>query len=249
MHRLLDAWPDAVAASPLAVEAAALDARYGEPSATELLRLAIADEVAGPVAVVSSFGADSAVLLHLAASIDRAVPVVFIDTGRLFRETLVYRDELAARLGLTDVRTVGPTSQEAETRDPRGALFATDPNSCCGFRKVAPLTEALVPFAAWITGRKRHQTATRSALRVFETDGRHIKINPLAAWSPQDIVDYASAHDLPAHPLIARGYASIGCTPCTTIVEESEDARAGRWRGIGKTECGIHLMTGAGDGI
>lgn len=253
MPRLLDAWPAPAApmARHLANEAARLTAAYGERPAEEILRLVIGEEIAGPVALVSSFGAESAILLDLAAAVDRAVPVIFIDSGRMFAETLAYRDALTARLGLTDVRTIGPTLAEAEARDPHGALFAIDPDRCCGFRKVAPLNEALQPFGAWITGRKRHQSAVRAAVAMFEADATHIKINPLAAWMPDEIAAYLRARDLPLHPLIARGYASIGCRPCTTIVETGESARAGRWRGMQKTECGIHagVVRGGGDGI
>jgi phosphoadenosine phosphosulfate reductase len=171
--------------------------------------------------------------------------VIFVDTRRLFPETLAYRDALVARLGLTDIRTVSPAAADEERRDPRGALFAVDPDQCCHFRKVEPLARALFPFAAWITGRKRHQATTRASIPTFEADAAHIKINPLAAWSPQQIAAYARAHDLPAHPLVARGYPSIGCMPCTTPVAADEDARAGRWRGQDKTECGIHVVDGA----
>jgi phosphoadenosine phosphosulfate reductase len=229
----------------LIAKAAALEAAHGDKPTDRLLEAVLADKVAGEIAIVSSFGAESAVLLHLAASVERAVPVIFIDTRRLFAETLAYRDTLIARLGLTDVRTIGPTAAEEGWRDPRGALFAIDPDQCCHFRKVEPLARALTPFTAWITGRKRHQAATRAAIATFEADAAHIKINPLAAWTAQQIASYAQAHDLPAHPLVARGYPSIGCMPCTTPVAAGEDARAGRWRDQDKTECGIHFADGA----
>jgi phosphoadenosine phosphosulfate reductase len=240
MPRPLEA--SAPAATPeLAARAAQLDAAYGEASAQDILRAVIVDGVAGPAALVSSFGADAVVLLHLAASVDRAVPVIFIDTGRHFPETLAYRDEVVARLGLADLRTFGPSHETEDRLDPHGALFNIDADRCCGFRKVEPLAAALTPFSAWISGRKRHQAATRAAIPVFEADGARIKVNPLAGWSAADVKAYRLAHDLPAHPLVAKGYPSIGCMPCTTAVAEGEDERAGRWRGQDKTECGIHF--------
>ncbi len=229
----------------LAARVAALDAAYGTLDAPDLLRRAVTEWFPDRIALVSSFGAEAAVLLHLAASIDRSLPVIFIDTGRLFPETLQYRDTLAARLGLNDVRTVGPSVDEAEGRDPVGALFAVDPDACCGFRKVEPLAAALKPFAAWISGRKRFQASTRAAMPAFEAEATHIKINPLAAWQPAEIAAYLRAHDLPRHPLVSRGYRSIGCAPCTTAVAADEDPRSGRWRGHAKTECGIHFEPAA----
>src|SRR5262249_9772460 len=160
-------------------------------------------------AVVSSFGADSAVLLHLVAAIDRATPVLFIDTGRHFAETLEYRDRLRAYLGLTEVRNIGPTAEEVARLDADASRAIWDPDGCCAFRKIAPLQRALAGFDAWITGRKRFQTATRLDLPVFEEDPPHIKINPLAGWSGAEIAAYAARHRLPSHPLVARGFSSI----------------------------------------
>ncbi|CAH1660492.1 Phosphoadenylyl-sulfate reductase (thioredoxin) [Hyphomicrobiales bacterium] len=220
--------------------AAALDAEIGQLAPEAVLREAIA-RFPGELALVSSFGAESAVLLHMAAAIDRHLPVVFVDTLRLFPETLAYRDTLVARLGLADVRTVGPQRAVMEQADPWHALFNVDPDRCCHLRKVEPLAEALVPFAAWITGRKRYQATTRTALAVVEADDTHIKISPLASWGAPEISAYMRAHDLPIHPLVAQGYPSIGCAPCTTQVAPGEDPRAGRWRGQGKVECGIHV--------
>lgn len=221
-------------------EAAALEIAHGQAEPRAILRLAIADLFAGRIAVVSSFGADSAVLLHMAASIDRHLPVIFGDSLRHFPETLAYRDLLVERLGLTDVRVAAPTPAEIAARDPWLALAEQDPDACCAVRKVAPMERALDPFDAWISGRKRFQAATRAHLPVFEADGARIKVNPLAAWDAGRIAAYSAAHGLPAHPLVAAGYASIGCAPCTSPVAAGEDARAGRWRGLAKTECGLH---------
>ena len=200
----------------------------------------------GHLALVSSFGAESAVLLHMAARIDRRVPVIFLDTQFLFPETLDYQLDLAARLRLADVRRIQPDRVDLFLHDPETGLHATDPDACCALRKSRPLERALAPFAGWITGRKRFQTGTRAALPMFEADAAtgRIKINPLAAHTAADLRAYAAAHRLPPHPLVARGFASIGCTPCTTPVAAGEDPRAGRWRGQGKTECGIHVADG-----
>lgn len=208
--------------------------------AAALLAELIRDSFAGRIALVSSFGAEAAVLLHMVARIDRQVPVIFLDTGKLFGETRRYRDLLVRRLDLRDVRTIEADPARLAAVDPDGTLWRSDPDRCCTLRKVEPLARALAPFAAWINGRKRHHGALRAGLPLVErVDGR-VKINPLAAWSADDVAQYFTEHDLPRHPLEADGYTSIGCLPCTDRAAPGEDARAGRWRGRGKTECGIH---------
>lgn len=214
----------------------------------EVLAAALA-HFSGRIALVSSFGTESAVLLHLAAGIDPAVPVLFVDTGRHFRETLAYRDALAERLGLRNIVSIGPKPETTRRLDPYLALAEQDSDACCGFRKVAPLDEALKGYDAWISGRKRFQAATREVLPLFEADDGRIKVNPLADWGPAELAAYARAHDLPAHPLLAQGFRSIGCAPCTSPVAEGEDARAGRWRGQAKTECGIHRSPVIASGV
>lgn len=217
-----------------------LRAALEELPVRSLLTEAIGKRFRDRIAVVSSFGAEAAVLLHLVATIDRGVPVVFIDTGRHFAETIRYRDALARQLGLTDVRSVGPTAVAIALLDPTQTLAALDPDACCGFRKVDPLNRALEGFDAWITGRRRDQTPDRAGLHLVEPDGPRVKINPLAAWSASDIDAYAVAARLPMHPLVSFGFRSIGCKPCTRAVAPGEDQRAGRWAGLAKTECGIH---------
>lgn len=219
---------------------ATLQRQFGHLSAASVLKIALRSIFHQKVAVVSSFGAESAVLLHLVAETDPNTPVLFIDTGRHFPETLAYRDLLTARLKLTGVRSIVPATEDIRRLDPEQTLAQSDPDGCCAFRKAAPLEHALRGFSAWISGRKRFQAATRANLPIFEADGAHIKINPLAAMSAEDIAAYAERHDLPPHPLVALGYPSIGCAPCTSPVEAGEDARAGRWRGHQKLECGIH---------
>ncbi len=216
-------------------------------STEELLREVLGNHMLGDAALVSSFGAESAVLLHLVAQADPSVPVLFLDTGKHFPETLAYCDTLVARLGLTNVRTIAPDAETIEKRDATGLRWSYDPDGCCEIRKVVPLEKALAGFDASITGRKAFQASTRNALPRFELDGDRLKFNPLADWTKADIDAYFAAHDLPRHPLEAQGYLSIGCAPCTSIVKPGEDPRAGRWRGWEKTECGIHTAVEDGD--
>ncbi len=222
--------------------AARLSAEFAGRDPRAVLRAAIEDLFEGRIALVSSFGADSAVLLHMAAEIDKNLPVIFIDTRVLFPETLAYRDELVARLGLTNVQTVWPRSDLLAREDPENFLWAADPDRCCEIRKVIPLAEALEGYEAWISGRKRFQTLARGNLALFESEGGRIKINPLAHWTARSILSYLEAHALPRHPLVAKNYPSIGCIPCTSPVKPGEDARAGRWRGRAKVECGLHTL-------
>ncbi len=230
--------------SALARRLELLNKRYDGAAPRDILRGMIHDEFPGRVALVSSFGAESAALLHLISEIDRSAPVVFLDTGKLFGETKKYRDQLIDLLGLTGVRSVKPDPVALAARDPKGVLWSQNPDACCALRKVEPLERALAPFDAWFTGRKAFQAATRATLPVFEIENGRIKINPIVRWTKTDLDAYFTAHDLPHHPLEADGYLSIGCMPCTSRVEPGEDARAGRWRGSDKVECGIHLPAG-----
>ena len=220
---------------------AALQQDYAPSNAPELLRAMIQQEFPGRIAVVSSFGSESAVLLHLVAEIDPATPVLFLNTGKLFGETLRYRDRLQELLGLTDLRAIGPHPRDRGTLDPDGALWSKDPDACCNVRKTGPLSRALEGFDAWITGRKRFQTDSRADMDPVEMVGARYRINPLADWTQADLEKYMVEHHLPTHPLVRDGYLSIGCMSCTSRVQAGEDPRAGRWRGQDKTECGIHL--------
>ncbi len=224
-------------------DAVRLNNMFRGSSTQEMLEAVIRDQLAGDLAVVSSFGAESAVLLHLVAGVDPAVPVLFLDTGKHFAETLEYRDLLVERLGLNLV-VLTPDAEELAKRDETGLRWSYDPDGCCEIRKVRPLEMALTKFDATFTGRKSFQAATRANLPRFEVDtsdaqGR-LKINPLIDWGAGQIEGYFIQHDLPRHPLIAQGYPSIGCSPCTTQVAPGEDPRSGRWKGWDKTECGIH---------
>lgn len=223
-----------------------LDARHGHLDGAELIGAVLTDAEAGRTAVVSSFGTESAVLLHMVARTAPDTPVLFLDTGKLFRETLDYVDELTERLGLRDVRRVLPGAHALRRTDPHGDLWSRDAGACCGLRKVAPLQKVLAGFDLWITGRKRYQSPTRAELPLIEADGARVKVNPLANWREDDIATYRYVNELPEHALAAQGYASVGCAPCTTPVAPGEHARAGRWRGQERTECGIHTLTGSG---
>ena len=226
-----------------AIAASRLETRFARIPAQALLRLAIKDLYPGRIALVSSFGADSVVLLHMISEIDRATPIVFVDTGQHFPETLAYRDALVERLGLTNIVLATPDEETLASEDPEKFLFASDPDRCCEIRKVAPLAATLENYEAWITGRKGFQTADRARLPLFEAEGERVKVNPLVGWSAGDLLAYIKQHDLPPHPLVAKGFPSIGCLPCTSRVAPGEDARAGRWRGRVKQECGIHGVT------
>ena len=235
---------DEVAEARAAREAEALNARFADASAQEILRHALTDPSMGRIATVSSFGAESVVLLHMIAEIDRAHPVLFIDTQLLFEETLKYQTDVAEALGLTGIRVIRATETDLSALDPDNTLHKRSTDACCDLRKTVPLANALLAYDGWVTGRKRFQAEARAALSPFEKDGPRLKVNPLANWTAADLRAYMDAHDLPRHPLVAKGYPSIGCFPCTTPVKEGEDARAGRWRGEDKEECGIHFIDG-----
>ncbi|WP_439155581.1 phosphoadenylyl-sulfate reductase [Yoonia sp.] len=209
-----------------------------------VLRHALTDGEIGKIAIVSSFGAESVVLLHMAAHIRKDVSVIFLDTEMLFPETLDYQRRVAQTLGLTDVRVSTPNRDAVLTEDVDGLLHQADTDACCDLRKTRPLEDALQGFGGWITGRKRYQGGQRAELPLFEKEGRRIKVNPLANWTAGDLRTYITDHGLPRHPLVARGFPSIGCMPCTTRVGAHEDPRAGRWRDSDKSECGIHFENG-----
>jgi phosphoadenosine phosphosulfate reductase len=220
----------------------ALNGMFDEMDGLGVLRQAAVDLLPGEIAVVSSFGADSAVLLHIVAQVDRSLPVYFIETGKHFPETLDYVETLRLQLGLSTVIALKPDPKDLARFDPAGDLWETDPDSCCHIRKTEPLDATVSAYGGWITGRKRYQTRERGVLPHFElTSDDRIKVNPLAYFTDADIASYKLRHGLPEHPLYNKGYKSIGCSPCTSIVAEGEDPRAGRWRGLNKKECGIHF--------
>lgn len=229
--------------APAALPAAdALDRALRTASPAEVIAAAVRTLGREKVALVSSFGTESAALLKVMADVDPAIPVVFLDTGWLFEETLAYRDTLIKTLGLTDVRSIKPDEEALSRQDPDRELWFTDPDACCRIRKVEPLARALKPFAGWINGRKRFQGGARADIPVVEDDGVRLKFNPFANVSREEIEAIYTLGRLPPHPLVASGYQSVGCMPCSSLSAAGEDARDGRWRGRAKTECGIHTM-------
>jgi phosphoadenosine phosphosulfate reductase len=223
-------------------QAGALDRALRTASPGEVLEAALKTVGREHLALVSSFGTESAALLKVMSDVDPAIPVIFLDTGWLFEETLAYRDTLIAALGLRDVRSIKPLEETLSREDPDRELWFNNPDACCRIRKVEPLARALKPFSAWINGRKRFQGGLRADIAVVEQDGARLKFNPFANVSREEIEAIYKTAKLPPHPLVASGFMSVGCMPCTSRTAADEDARAGRWRGRPKTECGIHTM-------
>ena len=221
-----------------------LNSQYQNATPEQLLGTVLNDASYGRTAIVSSFGAESAVLLHLVATINPHTPILFIDTDKHFPETLAYKDQLTSALGLTNVITIKPDESSLSEGDADGLLHMTNTTSCCYLRKVLPLERALSDYDTWISGRKSFHSASRNGLSLFEQSGSHLKINPLANWNSTHLAEYINKYNLPKHPLISAGYTSIGCAPCTTPTAEGELPRAGRWRNEDKTECGIHFIGG-----
>lgn len=220
----------------------ALNLALRDASPAEVIAAALKLVGREQLALVSSFGTESAALLKVMADVDPAIPVIFLDTGWLFEETLAYRDTLIAALGLTDVRSIKPLEDALSREDPDRELWFNDPDACCRIRKVEPLARALKPFSAWLNGRKRFQGGVRADIPVVESDGIRLKFNPFANASREEIEAIYALAKLPPHPLVASGYQSVGCMPCSSRSAAGEDARDGRWRGRAKTECGIHTM-------
>ena len=233
-----------------AVDAARLSEKLAEATPAEIVAEALRTVGMDRLAVASSFGIESATLLKIVADVEPSIPVLFLDTGWLFPETITYRDTMIARLGLSDVRTITPSVGALAEKDPSRNLWSADPDACCYLRKVEPLSEALSGFDAWINGRKRYQGGQRTSIAAVEIEGSRLKFNPLASVTPAEIVTMFKAWDLPRHPLAGQGFKSVGCMPCTRRVNPGDSARAGRWADSEKTECGIHnrmpLTDGAG---
>jgi phosphoadenosine phosphosulfate reductase len=238
--------PPAADDAVVAAHLAELQARAKDRDAHGILELALTGEFKGKTAVVSSFGAESAVLLRLVADIDPNTPILFLNTGKLFGETLRYRDRLQDVLGLGDVRSLSPSLDERTAKDPEGTLWSKNADACCDFRKTIPLARALEPFSGQVTGRKRFQTRERADMQPVEYSGGRYRFNPLWQWDLHQLEAFTERNNLPRHPLVEDGYPSIGCMPCTRRVQAGEDYRAGRWSGMDKDECGIHLTDGGG---
>ncbi len=218
-----------------------INLEWYEESSLSLMERAIVKGVGGKTAIVSSFGVESAVMLHLAARLDPNVPVLFIDTRMMFQETLDYQRELADHLKLTNVREISASAEQLRRQDVFGRLHLKDPDACCNLRKTQPLHEALNGYDSWINGRKRHQTVQRANIQPVEVEGDgRLKFNPMLHWDRTAIEMYFETYGLPRHPLASQGFTSIGCAPCTARVNSSDNLREGRWAGFDKTECGIH---------
>jgi phosphoadenosine phosphosulfate reductase len=235
----------------LPASASRLNRTLSSASPADVIAAAVQSVAKGRLAVVSSFGTESAVLLKYVADVDPSLPVLFLDTGWLFDETHAYRDQLVRFFGLKDVRSLKPQIELIERRDPGRDLWLTDADSCCHVRKVRPLSDALGAFDGWVNGRKRFQGGARANITHVEADGRLLKFNPLAAFSKAALDEVFAASGAPRHPLEKMGFSSVGCVPCTSRTVDGEDPRAGRWRNSGRTECGIHQTgepAGAGCG-
>jgi phosphoadenosine phosphosulfate reductase len=223
------------------LEALAVQAGDELEGAPPLEILSWAVEQFGSSWCVTSSMAD-AVVPHLASRALPGVDVIFLDTGYHFAETIGTRDAVAATMPVT-VRTITPAQTVAEQDDHYGPrLFERDPDRCCALRKVAPLESALTPYRAWASGLRRDEAITRRSVRVVEWDAKRgmVKLNPIAAWTQDDVDAYVAANGVLVNPLLYDGYGSVGCAPCTRRLVEGEDARAGRWAGTGKIECGLH---------
>ena len=225
--------------TPVEQEAAALNARFAKATPEAVLAAVVAEHP-GRVALLSSFGTEAALSLAILADVAPRTPVLFLDTGMHFPQTVDYRHALAERLGLTDVRDLRPVDKDP--RDPRSDLWRTDADACCTIRKVEPLDRALPGFDILITGRKRVHGAGRARLPLFEVIDGRMRLNLLVGVSPEELERRFTASGLPRHPLAEGGYTSIGCWPCTRPADDGDaTSREGRWAGSQKTECGIHL--------
>ncbi|MBG1231591.1 phosphoadenylyl-sulfate reductase [Aestuariivirga litoralis] len=215
---------------------------YAGLEGRDLIR-AFARDFEGRIALLSSFGAESSVLLHMLSEVDPSIPVIFLDTLKLFPETIAYRDRLTRELGLRDVRVFQPNVADLERDDPAGTLHLSSPDRCCHIRKTLPMEKAFRGFDVMISGRKRFHGAARSDLKPISFDDQRIKLEPLASFTSLDLHNYKVMRQLPSHPLNLEGYHSIGCAPttCTTKGGSADNPRAGRWMGQEKTECGIHF--------
>ena len=210
-----------------------------DASATEILAWA-ADTFDDRLCVASSM--TDAVIIHLASLAQPGIDVLFLDTGYHFAETIGTRDAVAVTypvnvISLAPERTV---AEQDATFGPR--LYARDPDFCCAMRKVAPLDRALRRYSAWVSGVRRAETAARRRARAVEWDARHqmIKVNPIVAWTDDQVEEYVTEHSILVNPLVYDGYPSIGCATCTRRIEPGADPRSGRWAGTGKNECGLH---------
>jgi phosphoadenosine phosphosulfate reductase len=222
-----------------------LNERLEDAHPREIVRWALLGSGLEPIAIASAFQAEGTCVMHMASEIRPDVPVLFLNTGFHFAETLALKERLAERLGLRVIDLVGAHTVESQTQEFGPRLYERDPDRCCQINKVEPMLGALRELGAWVTAYRRDSSPTRARAPIVDRyelePGRWIvKVNPVATWSRRDVWTYLKEHDLPHNPLYDLGYASIGCAPCTRLQRPGEPERAGRWAGLSKWECGIH---------
>ena len=227
-----------------------LNERFETTEATEILRWLFQDSGLERIAVASSFQAEGTCVMDMSTDLRPDVPILFLETGFHFAETLAFKEQLTERLCLNVIDLVGDYTVERQAAEFGERLYERDPSLCCKLNKVVPFTEALHHFDAWVTALRRDSSPTRRDTPILEQyqlePGRWIvKANPLANWDRARVWSYVKQRGLPNNPLYDLGYASIGCAPCTRMVFPGEDERAGRWAGLLKTECGIHVAEAA----
>jgi len=221
-----------------------LNQEFETQSPQEIIAWAVS-EFRGKLGMTSSFGPESGVLLHMVSRIDAEVPVLFLETGYHFPETIEYKNRLVELTGMKQVRELrADTAKKAKVvAEHDGVPYEKNPDLCCHINKVEPLDEALTGLSAWMSGIRRHQSDARKSVRIVEQyDNGLFKISPLCNFTSRDAWWYLKEHNIPLHPLYEKGYLSIGCWPCTRPVQAGDDERAGRWAGKAKTECGIHTF-------
>jgi len=236
-----EGWGEGYKWSNMSLDLMALNQQYANQSAAEILRWAW-DNYGSEVAVSSSFQTQSVPLLHLIAQVCPAMPIIFLDTGFHFPETLTFRDELQERYQL-NIRVVYPSIDKGSLFRQYGeGLYRRDPDLCCYINKVEPMQRIINDYQAWVSGVRRDQTAHRASLNVFEQQANDLlRIHPMLDWTKKEVWRYIDEYQLPQHPLFSQGYSSIGCEPCTRPIHSEADERSGRWGGTRKTECGLHL--------
>ena len=217
-----------------------LNLRFQEQEANEILYESINKFFLKKIVYVCSFGAESAVILHLISNISKDFPIIFLNTGKLFDETLNYRNDLIKLFNLTNIIEIYPEKFDLTKHDANEVLWKADHNKCCEIRKVNPLKKALKPYTTWISGRKGYHSNERREKKVLEIVNSKFVLSPLINWSQNKITEYFESFNIPKHPLYKKGYLSIGCRNCTVTSSDSNNVRSGRWSNTKKTECGIH---------
>ena len=219
----------------------ALNSKFANGEPISILEHSILNLFKNKIVYVCSFGTESAIILHLISKISKDIPILILNTHFLFEETIKYKDDLLKLLGLRNCHEVFPDDKLLKKFDSDNDLWKTEVDKCCNLRKVLPLEKSLTNFEAWISGRKTYHLAERKNLKAFEIINKKIVVNPLFKSSKDFVENYFLLNELPKHPLVAKGYLSIGCKHCTIKTNNIKDLREGRWSDKTKTECGIHL--------